>query len=206
MEIVHVDPRFVVIDKPSGVLAVPGKITGDSVIARVRALYPDATGPLMVHRLDMDTSGLMIVALDADAQRALSGQFEARVVEKSYVAVVGRVLEEDGGVIRLHTRLDVERRPYQIVDPVHGKLGETRWSVVSRDLQRGLTRVRFDPVTGRTHQLRLHALHGLRAPILGDRLYGDPTSAPRLFLHAELLAVFHPSTGERLLFHSRPHF
>ncbi len=206
MEIVHHDPGFVVVDKPSGMLAVPGKITGDSVIARVRALFPHATGPLMVHRLDMDTSGLMIVALEADVQRALSGQFEAREVEKRYLAVVGRLLEADEGEIRLPTRLDVERRPYQIVDPVHGKLGVTRWSVVARDPVRGVTRVRFDPVTGRTHQLRLHALHGLGAPILGDRLYGDPSSAPRLFLHAESLSVLHPSTGQRLVFHSSPQF
>lgn len=204
--LVHADPDFLVVDKPAGLLAIPGRTEPDSVITRARARHPDATGTLMVHRLDMDTSGLMLVALTREAQSALARQFEARTVEKSYVAVVGGVLAQDGGTIELRTRLDVERRPLQIVDAVHGKLGQTRWRVLARDAARSTTRVRFEPLTGRTHQLRLHALHGLGAPILGDRLYGDPGSAPRLLLHAERLVIRHPRTAEQLEFHICPQF
>jgi tRNA pseudouridine32 synthase/23S rRNA pseudouridine746 synthase len=205
VRIVHQDERFVVVDKPSGLLAIPGRTVEDSVVTRIRALFPHATGPLMVHRLDMDTSGLMVVALDEESQRALSMAFEARAVKKGYVAIVGGALDADEGVVRLATRLDVDRRPRQIVDPVHGRPGETRWRVISRG-PGARARVALEPLTGRTHQLRVHAALGLGAPILGDRLYGDPHSAPRLLLHAEHLEVPHPSTQARVRVHSPPDF
>lgn len=205
MELVHVDPDFVVVHKPSGLLAIPGRHEPDSVVTRVRALYPEATGTLMVHRLDMDTSGLMIVSLSREAQRALAIQFEHHVVEKLYVALLGGEVVGEGGTVRLASRLDPADRPRQVIDPVHGRLGETVWEVESRP-RPGVTRVRLRPRTGRTHQLRLHAAYGLGAPILGDRLYGDPSTATRLMLHAECLALSHPRTGTPIVFRAASPF
>ena len=145
------------VDKPSGLLSVPGKgeQNQDCVVARVRAMVPEARGPMIVHRLDMETSGLLVVALDEDAQRELSMQFERRDVEKSYVAVLDGIVERDAGVIDLPLRPDIDNRPVQIVDHVHGRPATTRYRVLVREGDR--TRVHFEPVTGRTHQLRVHA-------------------------------------------------
>jgi tRNA pseudouridine32 synthase/23S rRNA pseudouridine746 synthase len=163
-----------------------------------------APGQLIVHRLDMDTSGLMVVALDPDAQRELSMQFEERVPQKAYVALVDGIINADWGVIDLPMRLDIDNRPYQIIDHVHGRHALTRWQVLSREIDR--TRVRFEPVTGRSHQLRVHAAYGLGHPILGDVLYGPRTVAPRLMLHAAELSFIEPGNARRVEFVSTPPF
>lgn len=195
--------RLVVIDKPSGMLSVPGKGPDkqDCAIARVKKLFPHARGPMIVHRLDTDTSGLLAVALDERTQRDLSIQFEDRRVEKAYVALVDSTLEHlpDQGEISLPLRADIERRPYQIVDHEFGKPAQTRYRVLAREPDRA--RLRLEPVTGRTHQLRVHCAdgQGLRAPILGDVLYGSPDTFPRLALHAEFLSIFDPDNPARRL-------
>lgn len=198
-------PHYVVIDKPSGLLSVPGKgpDKADCVSSRVAAMFPQATGPLIVHRLDMDTSGLIVLALDPDTHRALSAQFERRTVEKRYEALVeGHVLSPDhAGTIDLPMRLDIDNRPHQIVDHTQGKPSVTHYRILAHEQHHGrpCTRIEFRPVTGRSHQLRLHAAHpeGLAAPILGDDLYGHPDTAPRLTLHATMLAFEDPDTGAR---------
>jgi tRNA pseudouridine32 synthase/23S rRNA pseudouridine746 synthase len=200
LSIVFEDTWLVVVDKPSGLLSVPSRDTSvtDSVLARLRARYPHATGPLLVHRLDLDTSGLLVAALDPDTHAALQRQFLRREVHKRYVAwIQGRVHAEQG-TIDFPMRVDPHDRPRQIHDPLHGKSAVTRWQVLERRGER--TRVAFFPLTGRTHQLRVHAAHplGLGAPIVGDRLYGH--EADRLLLHAESLSFTHPRTGGRLCF------
>jgi len=208
LHIVHADNDFVVIIKPSGLLAVPGKgeENQDCVVARIKALYPDCIEQPAVHRLDMDTSGLMVLALTADAHRELSLQFHDRQIEKHYIALLDGEVTGDEGTIELPFRLDVENRPHQIYDPVNGKTGITHWEKLS--VENGQTRVEFRPVTGRTHQLRLHAAseHGLGIPISGDRLYGSGTAPGQLKLHASSLSFTHPRTGERLEFCSEPPF
>jgi len=196
-------------------LSVPGKgpEKADCAAARIAAMFPRATGPLVVHRLDMETSGLIVFGLDEEAQRELSAQFEKRVVEKSYVALVtGSVramwagpdpLDRDDGEVSLPMRGDLERRPLQIVDPENGREAVTRWRVLSREIDR--IRIRFEPFTGRTHQLRVHAATGLGHPIIGDELYGGP-EAPRLMLHAASLSFLEPGTGRRVEFESAAPF
>ena len=158
------------------------------------------------HRLDMDTSGLMVVALTADAHRKLSRQFHERQTQKRYLALLDGVLDEEEGTIELPFRLDVENRPIQIYDEVHGKMGVTHWRRLG--IEGGLTRVEFIPVTGRTHQLRLHAYHekGLGIPIVGDPFYGNGTGPGQLKLHACELTFAHPDSGEMMTFHSEPAF
>ncbi|MBL8922071.1 MAG: RluA family pseudouridine synthase [Myxococcaceae bacterium] len=195
LETLHEGARFVVVNKPEGLLSVPGtdEAVTDSVLARLKARYPHASGPLLVHRLDVETSGLLLVALDDEAYVALQAQFIERAVDKRYVAVLDGVLERDAGVISLPLRVDLEQRPRQLVDFVHGKPAETHFQVLAR--ANGRTRVAFFPKTGRTHQLRVHAAHrdGLGLPIVGDRLYGRPDR--RLLLHAERLVFREPTSG-----------
>lgn len=201
--VVYEDEQLLVVNKPSGLLTVPGRSASlqDSVVTRLRARYPTATGPLVVHRLDLDTSGLLLAAKDQTTASALQRLFSLREVEKQYVAWLDGVVPNDEGRITLPLRVDVDDRPRQIHDPVHGKLAETSWAVLARE--RGRTRVCLIPHTGRTHQLRVHAAHpqGLDAPILGDRLYGRtaPADGERLHLHAERLAFVHPITQVPLL-------
>ncbi|MCU0857249.1 MAG: RluA family pseudouridine synthase [Pontiellaceae bacterium] len=208
MPIVHHDDGIVVVNKPSGLLAVPGKgeENQDCVVSRIKALYPDCIEQPAVHRLDMDASGLMVLALTADVHRELSRQFHDRETGKRYIALLDGELEKESGTIELPFRLDVENRPFQIYDPVQGKTGITRWKKLS--VENGRTRVEFTPVTGRTHQLRLHAAseHGLGIPILGDRLYGSGTAPGQLKLHAVRLSFIHPRTGERMEFFCEPPF
>jgi len=189
------DPWLVVIDKPHGLLSVPGREESltDSVLTRLKARHPQATGPLLVHRLDLDTSGLLVAALDSRTHAALQSQFVHREVRKRYVAWVDGYVKEDQGRIDFPMRVDLDDRPRQIHDPVHGKSAVTEWRVLER--REGRTRVAFFPLTGRTHQLRVHASHplGLGAPIAGDRLYGR--DGERLMLHAESLTFQHPGTG-----------
>ncbi len=200
LSIVFEDEALVVIDKPVGLLSVPGRDPScpDSVLTRLRARHPHATGPLLVHRLDLDTSGLLVAALDARTHADLQRQFLLREVHKRYVAWLQGAVASDGGTIELAFRVDVNDRPRQIYDPVHGKKGTTDWQVLERRGDR--TRVAFHPRTGRTHQLRVHAAHplGLGAPIVGDRLYGREDV--RLFLHAELLTFRHPASGQHVSF------
>ena len=194
-------------DKPSGLLSVPGKgpEKADCVRARVAAMYPKATGPMTVHRLDQDTSGLIVVGLDADAQRAMSQVFEHRKVTKRYIAVVEGELAEHAGLIDLPLRIDWPNRPKHIVAE-DGRASQTRYRVLGTES--GNTRVEFTPLTGRGHQLRVHAAdpRGLNAPILGDPLYGDTSKAPRLLLHAWSLEYADPFTGELRHVVSEPGF
>jgi tRNA pseudouridine32 synthase/23S rRNA pseudouridine746 synthase len=191
----HEDPRVVVVAKPEGLLSVPGKGESDSVLERLRARHP---GARLVHRLDLDTSGVLIAALDEPTYHALQRQFAERSIEKRYVAWLDGEVSGDGGTVSLPLRVDLDQRPRQLVDFEHGRTAETRWQVLER--RGGRTRVAFFPRTGRTHQLRVHAAHaqGLGTPIVGDRLYGSP--AERLMLHAEALTFVHPASGERLTF------
>ncbi len=199
-------PRLVAIDKPAGMLSAPGKGPDkqDCAVARVRTLFPDATGPVLVHRLDMETSGVMVFALDADAHRELSRQFEKRETEKRYVGVLAGEVVGDAGEVRLMQRPDIDNRPHQMLDPVHGKEAVTRWRVLDRTDER--TRVEFTPITGRSHQLRVASATsrvqgGLGAPIVGDTLYGAGRAEHRrMLLHAERLVVTDPDSGERLAF------
>jgi tRNA pseudouridine32 synthase/23S rRNA pseudouridine746 synthase len=208
LDIVYEDPDFVIVDKVSGMLSVPGRgpEKRDCVAERVREMYPGCPDQPAVHRLDMDTSGLIVVARNPEAHRALSMQFQRREVRKRYYALLDGVLTEEAGTIELPFRLDIDNRPYQIHDPVHGKVGITHWQKIS--VEAGLTRVLFIPTTGRTHQLRVHAAHelGLGIPIVGDPLYGRGTGPGQLKLHAAELAIQHPTSGVELSFSSRPAF
>lgn len=199
---VYEDRFIVVVEKPCGLLSVPGGSArlSDSVLTRLRARYPDATGPMLVHRLDLDTSGLLLAARDVATYVALQRQFALREIDKCYVAWLDGEVAGEAGQVALALRVDLDDRPRQIHDPVHGLAALTEWRVLSRAHNR--TRVALFPRTGRTHQLRLHAAHpaGLAAPIVGDRLYGRSGVEGRLMLHAESLAFVHPHTGARLVF------
>ena len=196
IEIVYEDEVLLVINKPEEFLSVPGKIISDSVYQRIKELYPNATGPLIVHRLDMSTSGLMLIAKDEATYVKLQSQFIKRTIKKRYVALLDGILEANEGYIDLPLRVDLDDRPRQLVCYEHGKPAQTKWEKIEvRDNQ---TLVHFYPITGRTHQLRVHASHelGLKTPIVGDDLYGK--KANRLHLHAESLTFEHPKTREQM--------
>lgn len=197
----HLDDALLVVDKPAGLPSVPGRSPElhDCMASRVQALAPDA---LVVHRLDMATSGLLVFARSKVVQRALGDAFAQRQVAKRYEAVVAGELAQDAGEIDLPLIADWPRRPLQKVDPALGKPSITRFEVIER--QPGRTRVALMPITGRSHQLRVHLL-ALGHPILGDTLYAPPDVAalsPRLLLHASELAFSHPLSGEALCFRS----
>ncbi len=206
--IIHKDKIFVVIIKKSGFLSVPGRgpENKDCVTARVKKLYPDCIEQPSVHRLDMDTSGLMVMALTKESHRNLSIQFQDRWTEKTYIALLDGIIEGDSGTIELAFRLDVDNRPIQIYDPECGKMGITHWKKL--EVKNGITLIEFTPVTGRTHQLRLHSSHhlGLGIPIIGDPFYGTETEPGKLKLHANFLSFYHPETEEKLSFYSEPSF
>ena len=210
-EFVHFDATLIVIDKPSGLLAVPGRGAHmqDCAARRVQAEFADA---LVVHRLDMATSGLMLMARGAAAQRALSVAFARREVDKRYVAVVAGLLPastDDGWAeIDLPLGADWPERPRQKVDRRTGKPSLSRYRVLSHDLSQLRTRVELHPLTGRSHQLRVHML-ALGHPILGDNLYAPPqvqAGSSRLLLHASGLGLLHPASGERVQFACDPPF
>jgi len=196
IEVLYADPALVAINKPSGLLSVPGRgpDKADCASARVQARFPDA---LTVHRLDMGTSGLLLFARGLAAQRALSRSFEQRLADKRYEAVVAGLVNGDDGEIDLPLVCDWPNRPRQMVSQAQGKPSITRWRVLSRDTATHTTRLALTPLTGRSHQLRVH-LMAIGHPILGDELYASPeahAAAPRLLLHACRLALPHPVTG-----------
>lgn len=196
LEVVFEDDYLALVNKPAEFLSVPGKQVKDSVVARVAMLYPDATGPLIVHRLDMATSGLLLIAKSIEIHKELQSQFIKRKVKKRYVALLDGLLKEDHGIIDLPLRVDLDNRPNQMVCYEHGKSAQTKWEVIER--KENQTLVHFYPITGRTHQLRVHAAHqlGLNTPIVGDDLYG--TKANRLHLHAESITFNHPVSKESI--------
>ena len=203
--VLHADDHLLIVDKPSGLLSVPGKAVehADCVELRTRAAYPEA---LLVHRLDMDTSGIMVFARTKAAQRHLGMQFEKRGMKKTYVARVDGLIADDTGVVELPLILDWPNRPLQIVDHENGKAAITRWRVLSRDAN--VTRVELTPETGRTHQLRVH-MKAIGHTILGDRFYGTDAqiaAEARLQLHAQQLSLRHPDGGAWHRFQSDPPF
>lgn len=195
LEIVYEDSWLSVINKPAGMLSVPGKEDAVSVYSLMRGQYPEADGPLTVHRLDMATSGLMLIAKTKRVHQNLQAQFKNRLVRKRYVALLEGVVPKDKGTVDLPLCLNPLDRPRQMVHTEHGKPAITDYQVLER-LDGKRTRIAFYPRTGRTHQLRIHAAHplGLHCPIIGDELYGE--KAKRLYLHAEYLEFTHPITGE----------
>ncbi|CDT71104.1 RluA family pseudouridine synthase [Vibrio coralliirubri] len=197
-DIVYEDDEIVVVNKPEEFLSVPGKFIEDSVYTRIKARYPDATGPLIIHRLDMSTSGLLILALTAESNKHIQKQFIDRTVEKRYTALLDGEITGESGDISLPLRGDITDRPRQLVCHQHGRNAETHWQAVST--HNGKTKVHLYPKTGRTHQLRVHCAHplGLGVPIRGDDLYGYKRE--RLHLHAGYLKLIHPTTGDWIEF------
>ncbi len=204
LEYIYEDEQILLVNKPSGLLSVPGREIQDCVWLRVKWKLPDATGPLIVHRLDMPTSGLLLVAKTKEAHKFLQAQFIDRSVKKRYEAVLEGVLKKDAGQIELPLSLDYLERPRQMVDFDHGKHAHTDWEIIERTAAQ--TRVYFYPRTGRTHQLRVHAAHksGLNAPIVGDHLYGK--QADRLHLHAAYIEFIHPESKQKVSFEAPADF
>jgi tRNA pseudouridine32 synthase/23S rRNA pseudouridine746 synthase len=199
---------FTVVEKPSGLLSVPGRTSDnqDCITRRFRDHFAECIEQPAVHRLDWETSGLLVLAKTRDAHRALSIQFQDRIVQKRYIAVVDGIVLEQEGRIELPFRLDVDNRPYQIYDEVYGKIGISLWKNLGIENQQ--TRIEYTPLTGRTHQLRLHSAHakGLGFPIVGDGLYGTGKKANELKLHAAFLSFLIPNTQERIEINSPPPF
>lgn len=206
LALLHVDDALIIANKPHGLLSVPGRGEDrqDCLLSRIRDRYPEA---LVVHRLDMDTSGLLLFARGQAMQSALARAFQERQVDKRYEAVLDGLLERDAGKVDLPLIVDWPNRPRQKVDYVIGRRALTRFRVMQRDSLARTTRVELEPVTGRSHQLRVH-MQSLGHPILGDDLYaGEAASrADRLLLHARDLAFIHPLTAERVEFHAPPPF
>ena len=206
MRILYCDEAIVVIEKASGFLSVPGKGPEnlDSVSHRITREFPESIPQPAVHRLDMDTSGIMVLALTKDAHRNLSIQFQERQTEKHYIAMLEGIVNSEAGRIELPFRLDIDNRPYQIYDPVHGKTGITEWRLIA--IENGCSRIHFTPITGRTHQLRVHSAHekGLGIPIVGDPLYGNGDGPGKMKLHAFSLTLKHPLNDELMVFEIPP--
>jgi tRNA pseudouridine32 synthase / 23S rRNA pseudouridine746 synthase len=202
--VVYEDDGILVLNKPADFLSVPGKSDSSSVYQFVLDNYPGVSGPLIVHRLDMSTSGLMVVAKNLESYHHLQNQFLLHTVEKRYEALLDGVVDGDSGLIELPLRVDLDNRPRQLVCFDYGKPAVTRWQVIERMSNR--TRIAFYPLTGRTHQLRLHSAHplGLNIPIVGDDLYG--VKADRLCLHAQSLSFLHPVSNHRLHFKADAEF
>lgn len=194
LDILFEDHWLLVVNKPQGMLSVPGKEETDSVYKQARAQYPEATGPMIVHRLDMATSGLLLIAKTKEVHQHLQAQFKNRTIKKRYIALLNGIVSSNEGIIDLPLSPDPLDRPRQIVDSEAGKPALTKYKVLRQEGDQ--TRMAFYPLTGRTHQLRVHAAHplGLNCPIIGDELYGK--KADRLYLHAEQLEFIHPVSGE----------
>ncbi|MGD9160940.1 MAG: RluA family pseudouridine synthase [Desulfobacteraceae bacterium] len=208
IDIIYQDSSIVVVNKPGSLLSVPGRGPDkqDCLVNRIKKIFPECIPQPSVHRLDMDTSGLMVLALTADAHKNLSVQFQNRTVKKQYIAMLEGIVENEQGEINLPFRLDITNRPYQIYDPVNGKMGTTLWEKI--EVVNDQTRILFTPLTGRTHQLRLHASHpkGLGCPIVGDRLYGHGKTGDPLLLHATYLSFQYPDKNDTLHFESSSWF
>ena len=204
LDVVYDDQWLTVLNKPSGMLTVPGKLLEDSLLTRYQDAHPEAHGPMVVHRLDQETSGLVIFAKDKATHKALQQQFENHTIKKCYIALLEGIVPQDEGVIDLPLRPDVDDRPRQRVDAEWGKPAVTRYHVLER--YDGVTRVALEPLTGRTHQLRVHASHpmGLNCPIMGDRLYGK--AGRRLMLHAQTITFVHPATNKTMTLDSPADF
>lgn len=204
LEILYEDDDLLVLNKPAGMLSVPGKNNGFSVFDWVQQKYPEATGPLIVHRLDMATSGLLVIAKKKEIHQNLQAQFKNRTVKKRYIAWLEGLFSKDRGNISLPICPDPLDRPRQMVSELYGKPAITEFEVIERRNNR--TKIALYPITGRTHQLRIHAAHpdGLNTPIVGDELYGK--KADRLYLHAEYLEFNHPRTNERIAITKRAEF
>lgn len=204
LEIIWEDEWLVAVNKPAGMLSVPGKMDIDSVYQRLVTRYPDATGPMIVHRLDMATSGLLLIAKTKAVHQNLQAQFKNRTVKKRYIALLDGSIPFDEGTIDLPLCPDPQDRPRQIVNEEYGKPAITNYHVLERSPKH--TRIAFYPLTGRTHQLRVHAAHpqGLNTPIIGDELYGK--KADRLYLHAESLEFIHPVTGQTIHLEKKAEF
>ncbi len=198
LKIIFEDDDLVIVNKPPDFLSVPGKEITDSVYTRIKQKYPEAIGPLIVHRLDMSTSGIIVLTKTKEANKIVQNQFIKRTVKKRYVALLNGKLSKKQGVIKLPLRLDLDDRPRQLVDFKNGKKAETNWHVISQNDTH--TRVHFYPITGRTHQLRVHAAHkeGLNTSIKGDDLYGKKQD--RLYLHAEFIEFTHPTSRNKISF------
>lgn len=199
-DILFEDDAIIVVNKAENFLSVPGKLTQDSLLTRMEKRYEDRCTPLLVHRLDRATSGILLFAKQPEYHRFLQKEFLHRRVQKEYTAVLEGILSQNSGVIDLPLRVDLENRPYQLVCEQFGKQALTHYRVLEQ--KEGRTRIRFFPVTGRTHQLRVHAAHhmGLDSPIIGDDLYGK--SGTRLHLHAERLSFTHPISKKKVSFHA----
>jgi tRNA pseudouridine32 synthase/23S rRNA pseudouridine746 synthase len=204
IEIVYEDDYMLVVNKPTEFLSVPGKKIADSVYQRIKDKYPEASGPLVVHRLDMSTSGLMLIAKNEEIYVTLQNQFIKRTIKKRYVALLEGVLKEKEGYIDLPLRVDLDDRPRQLVCYDHGKSAQTKWEIIATKNKQTL--VYFYPITGRTHQLRVHASHelGLKMPIVGDDLYGSKSD--RLHLHAEQIIFIHPISKQEIIIQQKAPF
>ena len=204
LEIVYQDEHLVVVNKPANLLSVPGKNINDSVLSRIKKLFPQATGSLILHRLDMATSGLLLLALNERAHKHLQQQFINKAIKKRYIATISGQLSQKSGKVILPLRCDFDDRPRQMVCYQQGKYAETHWQVIEEN--KHATRLYLYPITGRTHQLRMHCAHpdGLNLPIVGDDLYGS--SANRLHLHAQQLSFTHPISKQLLTFEVEPDF
>lgn len=198
------DEDIIIVNKPAELLSVPGKTIKDSVYTRIQALYPKATGPIIIHRLDMSTSGILVLAKNKQAHKHIQQQFIHKHIQKRYIALLDGEIQGESGLIELPLRVDLDDRPRQLVCFEHGKPARTKWQVLKKE--NGKTRIQFFPITGRTHQLRVHAAHpkGLNTPITGDDLYG--TLANRLHLHAEYIEFIHPKTNKTVCFQVNPEF
>ncbi len=198
IDIIFEDTDLLVIHKPAELLSVPGKSISDSVFSRFKVLFPESADFLIVHRLDMSTSGLMLLAKNKRSHQFLQSQFIQRTIKKQYIAILDGIIAKNNGTICLPLRVDLEDRPKQLVCFKHGKPATTKWQVLFR--KDGKTRVLFMPITGRTHQLRVHAAHvlGLNTAIVGDDLYGK--KADRLHLHASFISFVHPTSKEMMSF------
>lgn len=204
LETIFEDDDLIVVYKPTAFLSVPGIHIKDSVYTRIKQHVKNISGPIIIHRLDMDTSGLLVLAKNKKAHKNIQSQFIHKTVQKRYTALLNGIVKDAKGTINLPLRVDLEDRPRQLVCFEHGKPAETNWEVIAR--KDGKTKVHFYPISGRTHQLRVHASHtlGLNIPIVGDDLYGKKSN--RLHLHADTLAFSHPITKEKMVFHKKADF
>ena len=228
LHVLYKDDDIVVVNKQSGLLSVPGRgpEKQDCIVNRVKKLYPDCINQPSVHRLDMETSGVLVLGLTEHSHRELSKQFEQGLVQKEYVALIDGIVEKatgqsapkngaTSGQMELYFRVDLDNRPHQMWDSENGKKAITKWKKISTQNYKNplgqnkkVTRISFVPITGRTHQLRLAAadIHGLAMPIIGDTLYGNCLPGERLMLHARYLSFIHPVTNEKMEFICEPEF